>query len=373
MSSDSKHSSAQSLQNPQPHQPISNELHDSPFMKACRREPTAYTPIWIMRQAGRYMKEFREIRSRVSLLELCKTPTLACEVTVHAQEVLGVDAAIIFADILLPLDALGAGLDYVKGEGPVIARPVRSDDDFKKLAEINAAESLSYVMEAIKLTRKTLKPNIPLIGFAAAPYTLASYLIEGGGSRNYEHTKTLMYSRPDLWHALMSKLVDLSIDYLNAQAHAGAQALQVFDSWVGSLSPHDYKTYVLPHSKKLISGLEKGYPVIHFGTGSSMLLPQMKEAGGDVIGLDWRVELAEAWDALGNVAVQGNLDPCTLFADKQFIKERTESILASVKGRPGHIFNLGHGILPSMDVEKVKFLVEVVQSFKVAKSPQAAQ
>jgi uroporphyrinogen decarboxylase len=321
-----------------------------------------------MRQAGRYMKEFRDIRSKVSLLELCKTPSLACEVTVHAQEYLEVDAAIIFADILLPLDALGAGLDYVKGEGPVIARPVRSEADFKNLLDIDAAEALSYVMEAIKQTRQSLKPNIPLIGFASAPFTLASYLIEGGSSRNYENTKTMMYLRPDLWHALMNKLVDLSIDYLNAQAKAGAQALQVFDSWVGSLSPQDYKTYVLPHSKRLIQNLEKGYPVIHFGTGSSTLLPSMKEAGGDVIGLDWRVELAEAWDSLGEVAVQGNLDPCVVFAEKDYIREKSESILASVAGRAGHIFNLGHGVLPSMDPEKVKFLVDVVHSFKTEKN-----
>lgn len=364
MSSENKNGSAQSLQNPPQSQTLSPELYNSPFLKACRRESSAYTPVWIMRQAGRYMKEFRDIRSRVSLLELCKTPSLACEVTVHAQEFLGVDAAIIFADILLPIDALGAGLDYVKGQGPVIARPLRSEADFNNLADIDAAESLSYVMEAIKQTRSALKPNIPLIGFASAPFTLASYLIEGGSSRNYEHTKTMMYSRPELWHKLMNKLVDLSIDYLNAQAKAGAQALQVFDSWVGSLSPHDYKTYVLPHSKRLIQGLEKGYPVIHFGTGTSTLLPFMKEAGADVIGLDWRVELAEAWHSLGDVAVQGNLDPCVVFAEKEFIKKQSEAILRSVAGRAGHIFNLGHGVLPSMEPDKVKYLVEVVQTFK---------
>lgn len=341
-----------------------SQLQQSPFLKACRKEASEQTPVWLMRQAGRYMKEFREIRSKVTFLELCKNPELACEVTVHAQETLGVDAAIIFADILLPLDALGFGLDFVKGEGPVIARPFRSDADLKAMPEVNAAESLSYVMQALKLTRAGLKANIPLIGFAAAPFTLASYLIEGGGSRNYENAKMMMYKRPELWHALMDRLVSFTIDYLNAQVEAGAQVLQVFDSWVGSLSPSDYRQYVQAHSKRLLESLDKSVPVIHFGTGTSTLLPLMKEAGGDVIGLDWRVDLISTWNSLGNVAVQGNLDPCVLLADKEFIKLKVTELLAQTAARSGYIFNLGHGVLPPTDVDNVKYLVEIVHTYK---------
>lgn len=346
------------------HATKSAELLNSPFMKACRKEKTPYTPIWLMRQAGRYMKEFRDIRAKVSFLELCKSPELCCEVTVFAQECLGVDAAIIFADILLPLDALGVGLDYVKGEGPVIARPFRSEDDLKALPNLNAAESLSYVMQAISLTRNALKNNIPLLGFAACPFTLASYLIEGGSSRNYEHTKTMMYSRPDLWNALMDKLVPLSIDYLNAQIEAGAQAVQLFDSWIGCLSPADYESYVFAHSKRLIDGVNPDVPLIHFGTGNSTLLPLMKSAGGDVIGLDWRVDFAETWRSLGDVAIQGNMDPCVLFSDRDYIKASVHKLMKSTEGRNGHIFNLGHGILPSTPVDNVKYLVDLVHGIK---------
>lgn len=340
-------------------------LHNSIFMKACRREKTERTPIWLMRQAGRYMKEFREIRSRVSLLELCKTPELACQVTVHAQETLNVDATIIFSDILVPLDALGVGLDYVKGEGPVIARPLRLESELDALPILDVKESLTYVMDAISLTRKTLKPDIPLLGFAAAPFTLASYLIEGGSSRNYEHTKTMMYRRPELWHRLMEKIVSISIAYLNAQIEAGAQAVQVFDSWMGCLSALDYQKFSLPYSRQLIAGIKKDVPLIHFGTGNIHLLPLMKDCGASVIGLDWRVDLAETWKQLGeNVAVQGNLDPCVLFADRPYLKACAESILASVGGKAGYIFNLGHGVLPPTDVDNVRFLVELVHDYK---------
>lgn len=340
------------------------ELHDSPFMKASRREKTPYTPIWLMRQAGRYMKEFRDIRAKVSFLELCKNPELCCEVTVFAQECLGVDAAIIFADILLPLDALGVGLDYVKGEGPVIARPFRSEEDLKALPDLNAAESLGYVMKAISLTRSALKNNIPLLGFAACPFTLASYLIEGGSSRNYENAKAMMYSRPELWNALMDKLVPLSIDYLNAQIAAGAQAVQLFDSWVGCLSPADYERYVFAHTKRMIEGINPNTPVIHFGTGNTTLLPLMKSAGGQVIGLDWRVDLAQTWNSLGDVAVQGNMDPCVLFSGRDFIKSELNKLMSSVQGRNGHIFNLGHGVLPGTPVDNVKHLVDLVHGIK---------
>jgi uroporphyrinogen decarboxylase len=339
-------------------------LPESAFLKACRREPCPYTPVWLMRQAGRYMKEYRQIRHKVGFLELCKTPELACQVTVHAQETLAADAAIIFADILLPLDALGVGLEFVKGGGPLIARPVRSHDDLKRLAEIEASESLAYVLESVRLTRRALKNNIPLIGFAGAPFTLASYLVEGSYSRNWEHTKTMMYRCPALWHELMTRLVLLSIKYLNAQAEAGAQALQIFDSWVGSLSPADYREYVLPYSKQLIAGLAPGRPIIYFGTGNASLLPLMKEAGAAVMGLDWRVDLKLAWNTLGDLAVQGNLDPCVLLADREFIKLKAEELLAAAGGRPGHIFNLGHGILPLTDVDKVKYLVELVHTYR---------
>ncbi|MBX9686429.1 MAG: uroporphyrinogen decarboxylase [Candidatus Obscuribacterales bacterium] len=339
-------------------------LAESPFLKACRKEKTAYTPIWLMRQAGRYMKEFREIRSKVGFLELCKNPALAAEVTVHAQETLGVDAAIIFADILLPLDAFNVGLEFVKGEGPQIARPLRTQEDLAAIPELDAADALSYVLEAIKMTRSSLKADIPLIGFAAAPFTLASYLIEGGSSRNYENTKTMFYSRPELWQALMKKLVSFSIDYLNAQVDAGAQALQIFDSWVGCLSPQDYKEFVLPYSKSLIKGLKAGVPVIHFGTGSATLLPLMKEAGADVLGLDWRVDFASSRESLQDIAVQGNLDPCVLLAEPEFIKKRTLEIMRAAKGKAGHIFNLGHGILPPTNPDNVKYLVEIVHNYK---------
>lgn len=340
---------------------VQSRNHDSNFLRACRREKTDYTPIWLMRQAGRYQKEFREIRAKVGLLELCKNPELACEVTVLAVEQLNVDAGIIFADILLPIDAWGAGLDYVKGEGPVISRPLRNKADFLKLEKVKARDALSYVLKAIELTCRSLKPGIPLIGFAGAPFTLASYLIEGGSSRNYEFTKGLMYKDSETWHELMNFIVDFSIDYLNAQAESGAEALQIFDSWVGCLSPDDYVQYVLPHSSRLIAGLKANTPVIHFGTGTASLLELMKKAGGDVIGLDWRVNLDQAWQRVGyDKAVQGNLDPLVLLSNKETIKKKAEIILEQAKGHHGHIFNLGHGVLPPTDIELVRYLVNTV-------------
>lgn len=343
---------------------LTPQLRDSAFMKACRREKTQYTPVWLMRQAGRYQAEFREIRSKVGLLELCKTPELAAQVTVHAVNQLEVDAAIIFADILLPIDAFGNGLDYVKGEGPVVARPVRTAADIDKLPKLDAREAFSYVLEAIAITRRELPANVPLIGFAGAPFTMASYLIEGGSSRNYENTKTLMYCQSEAWHKLLSHIVDLSIDYLNAQADAGAQALQIFDSWVGALSTEDYMNYVFPHAKRLIAGLTPGVPVIHFGTGTACLLEAMRDAGGDVIGVDWRMNMKEARRRLGNeVAIQGNLDPVALLADKETIRHKAEGILRDMVGDPGHIFNLGHGVLPPTSVDNAKFLVDLVHRF----------
>jgi uroporphyrinogen decarboxylase len=340
---------------------VAPSFEQTAFVQACRRNKSAYTPVWLMRQAGRFMKEYREIRSKVGFLDLCKNPELASSVTCMAVDMLCVDAAIIFADILLPLEPLGVGLQYSKGDGPVIERPVRAASDVAGLLPVEAAQSLAYVAEAIKLTRAALKPDIPLIGFAGAPYTLASYLVEGGASRHYERTKALMYREPQVWHSLMERLVSLSADYLNMQIAAGAQVVQLFDSWVGSLSQEDYRQFVFPHSKKLIEQVADGIPVIHFGTGTEHLLSLMRQAGGDVIGLDWRSGLADNWKRLGyDVGVQGNLDPVVLFAEPAEIRRRAKRILEEAAGRPGHIFNLGHGILPETPVDNVKYLVEVV-------------
>lgn len=329
-------------------------------MRACRREPTPYTPIWLMRQAGRYMREYREVRARVGFLELCKTPDLAAEVTVTAAERLGVDAAIIFADILLILEPMGIDLEFAKGEGPVIHNPVRGAQDVERLGEVESIESLDYVLEAIRRTRRALPKGLPLIGFSGAPFTLASYMIEGGGSRNYVHTKSLMYGDSGAWHALMSLISRALIRYLNAQIAAGAQAVQLFDSWVGSLSPDDYREFVLPHTRSVIQNITPGTPVIHFGTGTATLLELMRDAGGDVIGLDWRVDLRDAWEKLGDVSVMGNLDPVALFAKPDFIHAQAQRIIERAGGRPGHIFNLGHGILPETPVENVIALVDTV-------------
>ncbi|MBA2732227.1 MAG: uroporphyrinogen decarboxylase [Acidobacteria bacterium] len=335
-------------------------LSDSPFMRACRRESVPYTPIWLMRQAGRYMREYREVRARVGFLELCKTPDLAAEVTVTAAERLNVDAAIIFADILLILEPMGIDLEFAKGEGPVIHNPVRSASDVERLREIESIESLDYVFEAIRRTRRSLRPDLPLIGFSGAPFTLASYMIEGGGSRNYVHTKSLMYGDSGAWHSMMSLISRGLIRYLNAQVAAGAQAVQLFDSWVGCLSPEDYREYVLPHTSAVIRNVTPGVPVLHFGTGTATLLELMREAGGDIIGLDWRVDLHQAWDRLGDVAVMGNLDPVALFTKQEFIRAQAQRILEQADGRPGHIFNLGHGILPETPVDNVIALVDIV-------------
>jgi uroporphyrinogen decarboxylase len=330
-------------------------------MRACRREPTPYTPIWLMRQAGRYMREYREVREKTTFLELCKNPALAAEVTVTAVERLGVDAAIIFADILLILEPLGIELEFAKGEGPVIHNPVRTAQAVNQLRELEDANALEFVYEAIKQTRSALKPDIPLIGFCGAPFTLASYMTEGGGSKNYVHTKRLMYDDAGAWHEMMSLISRALVKYLNAQIAAGAQAVQLFDSWVGCLSPDDYREFVLPHTQTVIRGITPGVPVIHFGTGTAALLELMREAGGDVIGLDWRVRLDEGWRRIGHdVAVMGNLDPVALFAKQDVWRAQAKKILDQAGGRSGHIFNLGHGILPETPVENVIALVEMV-------------
>jgi uroporphyrinogen decarboxylase len=340
---------------------LSEALRDSVFMRACRREPVPYTPVWLMRQAGRYMKDYREVRARVGFLELCKTPSLAAEVTVTAAERLGVDAAIIFADILLIIEPMGLQLEFSKGEGPLIHNPVRAAADVKRLREVESVEALSFVYDAIRETRAALRENLPLIGFAGAPFTLASYIVEGGASKNYVMTKSLMYNDSGAWHAMMSLISRALVKYLNAQIKAGAQAVQLFDSWVGALSPDDYREYVLPHTRNVINGISPGTPVIHFGTGTAALLELMRAAGGDVIGLDWRVRLDEGWRRLGkDVAVMGNLDPVALFANRDHLRAQAQAILQQAAGRPGHIFNLGHGILPETPVENVIALVDAV-------------
>ncbi len=334
-------------------------LQDAPFLKACRREPTDVTPVWLMRQAGRYMAEYRDLRTKVGFLELCKRPELATEVTVFAAQRLGVDAAILFADILLILEPLGFDLEFARGEGPVIHNPVRQKSDVDRVGHLDDPAPLEFVFEAVRQIRRALPANLPLIGFAGAPFTLACYAIEGGASRHYEHAKTLMYSDPGAWNALMERLTDATVRYLNAQAEAGAQVLQLFDSWVGSLSPFDYARFVQPHMTRLFQSLPSDVPAIHFGTDTGSLLELQKNAGGQVIGLDWRVELDQAWAWLGEgVAVQGNLDPTVLLGPIDEVRRQADRILQQAGGRPGHIFNLGHGILPHTPVDSVKGLVD---------------
>lgn len=339
-------------------------LYDAPLMRACRREPTSYTPVWLMRQAGRYMPEYREIRAKVPFLQLCKTPDLAAEVTVTAAERLGVDAAIIFADILLILEPMGMQLEFSAGEGPVLHNPIRTPADVQCLRDVDPATSLAFVLQAVQTTRAQLKPDMPLIGFAGAPFTLASYMIEGGSSRDYLRTKTFMYTQPDAWHSLMSCLSRNLGKYLNAQIAAGAQVVQLFDSWVGTLSPSDYRTFVLPYAQAVLSQVTPGVPRIHFGTGTSALLELMREAGGDVIGVDFRVELDQAWQRLGDVSIQGNLDPAVLYAERPYLQQRVQQILRQAGGRPGHIFNLGHGILPTTPVDNVLALIDAVHTYR---------
>ena len=334
--------------------------HDCVFLKACRREPTPHTPIWLMRQAGRYQAEYREIRAKVSMLELCRTPELASQVTLMAVDQLGVDAAIIFADILLVTETLGLDLEFAKGEGPVIHNPVRQRSDLDRLKTPDVAE-LGYVYEALSLTRAQLPPEVALIGFCGAPFTVASYIIEGGKSRNYVNTKTMMRCDEATWKGLMDRLVALEIDYLNAQIDAGADAVQVFDSWAGTLCPDDYRRFVMPYVAALIAGVAGRAPVIHFAQGNPALLPLIKQSGADVIGVDWRIDLADAWSVLGDdVAIMGNLDPVTLLTTPAQIRQEAQSILAKADARPGHIFNLGHGILPETKPEDAIALVQAV-------------
>jgi len=344
-----------------------NELEKQyPFLRACRRQPTKYTPIWLMRQAGRYMKEYRTLRKKYSFLEMCKNPELAAEVTLLPIEKFKVDAAIIFSDILIPLEPMGVEFEFTKGEGPVFRHPIREIEEIEKLKVIEPEEEISFLMRAIQIVRRELGGKIPLIGFSGAPFTLASYLIEGGHSKNYILTKGLMYQNRYAWDALMEKISEVLVRYLNAQIRAGVQALQLFDSWAGCLSPNDYEEYVLPYSKKIIGRVDSSVPLIHFATTSSTLLEKMKQAGGNVIGVDWRVNLGEAWARLGyDVAIQGNLDPVILLGSVDLIEKEVKRILNEAGSRPGHIFNLGHGILPNTPVENVAALVDMVHRFSL--------
>ncbi|HEX7446134.1 MAG TPA: uroporphyrinogen decarboxylase [Pirellulales bacterium] len=339
----------------------SQPWYNSPFMKACRREPCDRVPIWLMRQAGRYMPEYREVRSKTTFLELCKNPELCAEVMITAVRRLDVDAAIIFSDLLPILEPMGLDLEFAHGEGPVIHNPVREAADVDRVAELDSVETLDFVMQTMRLTRSGIDAALPVIGFAGAPFTLASYVIEGGASRSYLHTKTLMYRDEGAWHALMSRLARAVTRYLNAQLAAGAQAIQIFDSWVGCLGPDDYRRYVLPHTKAVIDGLPPDVPAINFATGNPALLPLLAEAGGAVIGVDWRTRLDDAWQIIGHEkAVQGNLDPLVLFATPDEIRRRAKEVLRQAGGRPGHIFNLGHGILPQTPVDNAIALVDAV-------------
>jgi len=332
------------------------------FLRACRRESVDRTPVWFMRQAGRYMPEYRALREKHSLLTLCRTPELAVEVTLQPVRALGVDAAILFSDLLLPLEPLGIPFDFLAGEGPVVERPLRSREDIEALRRFEPRESLSMVLEAIRWLRRELQ--VPLIGFAGAPFTLASYAIEGGHSSNFVLTKRLMYGDPDSWHRLAGLLAEVVADYLRAQVEAGAQALQLFDSWVGALDETDYRALVFPHLRTIFDALRGlDVPVIHFGTGTGHLLRAQREAGGDVIGVDWRTPLDEGWERAGpGVAVQGNLDPTLLFAPREQLLSRVDDVLRRAGGRPGHVFNLGHGILPGTPVENVKAVVDHVHA-----------
>ena len=331
------------------------------LLRAARREATPVTPVWLMRQAGRYLPEYRALRERHGFLELCRTPAAAAEVTLQPLRRFALDAAILFADILLIVEPLDLGLEFARGEGPLIHRPVRSAADVARLKPVDVESAVGSVFETVRLVRRELPPTVALVGFAGAPFTVASYLVEGGASREFLWTKRLMYEAPAAWHRLLEILADATATYLNGQIDAGAQAVQLFDSWVGALAPDDYRAYVLPHSRAVVRALRSGTPVIHFGTGTAALLPLMREAGGDVIGLDWRVDLDRAWEAVGHdVSVQGNLDPAALLARPALFRERVKAILARAGGRPGHIFNLGHGVHQTTPVEHVAALVDMV-------------
>lgn len=343
-----------------PHQ-LRHPSNDSPLVKAARGEPADRVPIWLMRQAGRYLPEYRAIRRKTTFLELCKNPDLSAEVMLRTVERLGVDAAIIFSDLLPILEPMGLDLEFTAGAGPVIGNPVRSAQDVDRVRELESMDGLEFVAETVRKTRAGLPDKLPVIGFAGAPFTLACYAIEGSASRDYARVKAMMYQDPGAWDSLLGKLARSVALYLNAQIEAGAQVVQLFDSWVGCLGPDDYRRYVLPHSRATIAAIADHTPVIHFSTGNPALVPLLSEAGGSVIGVDWRIRLDDAWQAIGyDKGIQGNLDPTVLFTNPTEIRRRAKEILDQAAGRPGHIFNLGHGVLPQTPVDNVLALVEAV-------------
>jgi uroporphyrinogen decarboxylase len=353
--------------------PVDNLSGRSRFLRACLRQPVDRTPVWFLRQAGRYMQEYRDVRKHHTLVEICKQPDLAAEVTIAAAEKLDVDAAIIFADLLLPLEPMGLDFEFQAGEGPIVHRPIRTAEDVRALRTDRTA-ALEYVGLAIEKVATHFRDRLGIIGFCAAPYTLASYMIEGGGSRNYIHTKQLMYRDPTAWSALLDKLVAVLTAYCRLQVQAGAEVIQIFDSWVGSLSLADYREYVFETSKRLVRAVQQmGVPVIYFGVETAGLLETMAATGADVIGVDWRQPLDEAWRTVGpGHAVQGNLDPITLFAPLEILEQRVREILRAAQSRPGHIFNLGHGIVPGTPVENVQAVVRTVREFSLQQAQEIA-
>ncbi|MBV9767913.1 MAG: uroporphyrinogen decarboxylase [Acidobacteriaceae bacterium] len=335
------------------------------FLEACRRRPTDVRPVWFMRQAGRYLKPYRDIRAKHGILEICKRPDLAAAVTLQPVEILDVDAAIIFADLLLPVEPMGLKLEFVSGEGPLIENPIAQPEDIDDLST-DHTDDLGYVGETIRIVIEALAARVPVIGFVGAPFTLASYMIEGAASRTFLKTKTLMFGNETMWRRLMGKLVDVLGDFAQLQISAGARAIQVFDSWAGALSPEDYVRYVQPYSRALIERIRSAsVPVIHFGTGAAGFTRELQAAGGDVIGVDWRVSIDQAWMDIGyRSAIQGNLDPVALFAPLPELRNRVTDLLRRTGTRPGHIVNLGHGILPETPVENVRAVVQMVREFR---------
>lgn len=351
------------MMTPAPVDDVQRRRSHALFLRACRREPVERTPIWLMRQAGRYLPEYRAVRGRVGFLELCKTPSLAAEVMLATVDRLGVDAAIIFSDLLPILQPMGMDLEFAAGEGPVIHNPIRAAGDVDRLLELSDPDAIGYVFDCVRATRAGLSDDIPVIGFAGAPFTLAGYCIEGGTSKAWLHTKSLMYRDPAAWHALLDRLARAVSRSLVGQIDAGAQCVQLFDSWVGCLGPDDYRRFVLPHSRTAIAAAAARAPVIHFATGNPALLPLLAEAGATVVGVDWRIGLADAWKAIGHDrAIQGNLDPAVLLADRETVRARARDVLAEAQGRPGHIFNLGHGVHPQTPVENVLELIATVKA-----------
>jgi uroporphyrinogen decarboxylase len=337
------------------------------FLRACRRQPVDATPVWFMRQAGRYMSDYRALRERYSLLQICAEPDLAVAVTMQPVDVIDVDAAILFSDLLLPFTPMGLAFDFLKGEGPSVEYPIRSVADVDRVKVIDPREGLKHVLATIRLLRKELENKVPLIGFGGAPFTMASYAIEGGPSTNYARTKAFMYSQPKAWHSLCDRFATVMADYMRAQVEAGAQVIQIFDSWVGQLSRGDYREYAMPHTRKIFDALAgTGVPTIHFGVNTLAILPDMKEAGGDVIGVDWRLPLDDAWQVVGHDrGIQGNLDPTRLLGPTDSLLAATDDVLRRADGRAGHIFNLGHGILPTTSLENVQALAKHVHAFRV--------